>query len=218
MFDAVSVFQAPFLPAGAADALGIERTHALELLSALVERSLVHRAGDRYGVYESLRQLGAEHLGRRRHGRRRAGAPRPPPRGLRRHRLEPVCGCPATSASCRSSTHSVADLRAAERWFAEHGTVEERLRFALDLRDYGFYRMRPEVLGWAENAARVPRWPRAWPSGLAGEAFAAASLEAWNRGDLERGTELIRLGPRRGGGHRRGPRLLRAREHRAPRA
>ena len=62
MFDAVSVFQAPFLPAGAADALGVERTHALELLTALVERSLVHRAGDRYGVYESLRQLGAEHL------------------------------------------------------------------------------------------------------------------------------------------------------------
>ena len=111
---------------------------------------------------------------------------------------------------------SVADLRAAERWFEEHGTVEERLRFALDLRDYGFYRMRPEVLGWAENAARAAM-AGASPSGLAGEAFAAASLEAWNRGDLERGTELIRLGPRRRGGHGRGPRLLRAREHRAPR-
>jgi hypothetical protein len=192
MFDAVSVFQAPFLPAGAADALGVERTHALELLTALVERSLVHRAGDRYGVYESVRQLGAEHLAaagtaaavQERHARHQSAYA-----ATARARVR----VPGDVGILRELDDSVADLRAAERWFAEHGTVEERLRFALDLRDYGFYRMRPEVLGWAESAARAAM-AEGVALGLAGEAFAAASLEAWNRGDLDRGTELIRLG------------------------
>ena len=215
MFDAVSQFQSPFLPAAAADVLGVERNDALTLLSGLVERSLVHRVGDRYRVYESLRQLGAEHLRRvgtvaevrERHARHHAAYA-----ALTKARLR----VPGDVGVLRELDASLADLRLTERWFAEHGTVEERLSYALDLRDYGFYRMRPEVLTWAEVAADA-----AVAAGTdlhaAGDAYAAASLGAWNRGNLARGTELVELGARHGEGGGGGTRLLRAREPRTPR-
>ncbi|MGH9209064.1 MAG: ATP-binding protein [Acidimicrobiales bacterium] len=189
MFEAVALFQAPFRAAGAAALAGCDEAEAVDLLSALVERSLAHRVGDRYGLLETLRQFGVERLDRQgrvaevrarhaRYHRDMAAAA-----NARLHRA----GAAGVLADLDAS---LGDLRAAQRWLADHGTHEDRLAFVLDLRDYGFYRMRPEVLDWAGAAAQA-----ASAAGVVdprvGDAFAVASQGAWKRGDRGRGTDLI---------------------------
>lgn len=189
MFDAVSAFQSPFTPAGAAAVADVPPATAMERLSTLVERSLLHRVGDRFGVLESIRQFGADRLAERgliAEVRRRHAC----------HHLEVVERSRAQLAT--ADDHGVlegldaalGDLRVAQRWLAGHGTHDERLRFCAQLRDYGFYRMRPEVLGWAEDAARAAE-AEGMVDGLVRAAWVAASLEAWKRGDVGRGVELV---------------------------
>jgi predicted ATPase/DNA-binding SARP family transcriptional activator len=154
MFDALSVFQSPFPAAGPAAVLDAEPGVAADLLSALVERSLVHRVGARYGALESIRQFGAERLAERgvtaamreRHARYHERYVADAHDRLRRAGHTDVL---------EDLDASLGDLRTAQRWLAEHGSHHERLRYCVGLRDYGFYRMRPEVLGWAEEAARA---------------------------------------------------------------
>jgi predicted ATPase/DNA-binding SARP family transcriptional activator len=189
MFDALSVFQSPFPAAGPAAVLDAEPGVAADLLSALVERSLVHRVGARYGALESIRQFGAERLAERgvtaamreRHARYHERYVADAHDRLRRAGHTDVL---------EDLDASLGDLRTAQRWLAEHGSHHERLRYCVGLRDYGFYRMRPEVLGWAEEAARAAE-ASGYLDPLVGEAYAVASLEAWKRGDLQRGVDLI---------------------------
>ena len=56
------------------------------------------------------------------------------------------------------------------------------------LYDYGFLRMKPEVLGWGEDAAALGR---AVGHPLTPNALAGAGLGAWKRGDLD---AMLRLG------------------------
>ena len=189
MFEAIALFQAPFRAAGAAALAGCDEAEAVDLLSALVERSLAHRVGDRYGLLETLRQFGVERLDRQgrvaevrarhaRYHRELAAAT-----GARLHRA-------GTAGVLADLDASLGDLRATQRWLTDHGTHEERLSFVLDLRDYGFYRMRPEVLDWAGAAAQAASAAGVFDPRV-GDAFAVASQGAWKRGDLDRGVELV---------------------------
>ncbi len=65
LFDAVALFQSSFRAAAAGDLVGWDAADATDVLSRLVERSLLHRTGARYGMLESLRHFGAARLDER---------------------------------------------------------------------------------------------------------------------------------------------------------
>jgi hypothetical protein len=87
---------------------------------------------------------------------------------------------------------SLPDLRIAQRHLLDARHHELLLRFALALRDYGYYRLRPEVLGWAEAAADLAL--EGGPDPRIADALAIAALEAWTRGEHDRAEELARRG------------------------
>jgi hypothetical protein len=91
------------------------------------------------------------------------------------------------SRSRRVAAHSgarVGDahrLRAAHRFLLDAGDADSDLGMADALYEYGFMRMRPEVLGWGEEAGALGR---AIGHPLTPAALATAGLGAWIRGDL----------------------------------
>ncbi len=191
LFDAVAMFQSPFRAAAAGDLVGWSAADATDVLSRLVERSLLYRSGARYGMLESLRHFGAARLAER----GLAGEVR------RRHARHHVAYAEASAERlCRPGEldvfdeldASLADLRAAQRHLRDAGDHDGMLRLTLALRNYGYYRLRPEVLAWAGAAADLaaeaggdPRVP---------EALAIAAQEAWNRGEHDRGEALAARG------------------------
>jgi predicted ATPase/DNA-binding SARP family transcriptional activator len=191
LFDAVAVFNSQFGAEAAADLLGWSPADATDVLSRLVERSLLHRSGARYGMLESLRHFGLgrlDELGRTEELRRR-------------HAQHHVAFAEATCRRLRSADQldvfdeldaSLADLRVAQRSLYEAGDADRLIRFSLALRDYGYYRLRPEVLGWAGATAEVAS--RAGADPRIADVLAIASLEAWNRGEHARADELARRG------------------------
>ena len=80
---------------------------------------------------------------------------------------------------------SLADLRAAQRYLLEARDHDALLRLALALRDYGYYRLRPEVLRWAVAAAELAEQAGGDPR--VADAYAIAAQEAWHRGEHDRG-------------------------------
>jgi predicted ATPase/DNA-binding SARP family transcriptional activator len=191
LFDASALFQSSFRAQAAGDLLGWEAADATDVLSRLVERSLLHRAGTRYGMLESLRHFGAARLDER---------------GLtgelrRRHALHHVAFAEACAARLRRPGQvdvfdeldaSLPDLRAAQRYLLDTGDHDALLRFALALRDYGYYRLRPEVLRWSAAAAELAE--RAGGDPRVADAYAIAAHEAWHRGEHVRGAELVQRG------------------------
>jgi hypothetical protein len=100
---------------------------------------------------------------------RHIGAARLDERGLtdelrRRHARHQVVFAEACAARLRLPGQvdvfdeldaSLPDLRAAQRYLLDAGDHDALLRLALALRDYGYYRLRPEVLRWAAAAAEL---------------------------------------------------------------
>jgi predicted ATPase/DNA-binding SARP family transcriptional activator len=191
MFDAVALFQSPFRAAAAGDLLRWSLTDATDVLSRLVEGSLLFRSGTRYGMLESLRHFGAARLdegGRTEELRRRHAE---------HHVSFAEASCERLRVAGQSDVFdeldvSLADLRVARRHLLDAGDHEMLLRLTLALRDYGYYRLRPEVLGWAGGAADLAS--EAGPDPRIADALAVAALEAWNRGEHERGEALARRG------------------------
>ncbi len=191
MFDAVALFQSPFRAAAAGDLLGWSQADATDALSRLVERSLLYRSGARYGMLESLRHFGAARL----EERAQVGELQ------RRHAHHHVAFAEASCARLRVAGQldvfdeldaSFPDLRLTQRHLLDACDHELLLRFALALRDYGYYRLRPEVLGWAEAAANLAL--EAGPDPRIADALAVAALEAWTRGRHDRAEALARRG------------------------
>ena len=155
-------------------------------LVSLVERSLVQRTPDgRFVLLESLKAFAADRLeasGRLEGVRRRHAA----------RVLEKVVRCDGRLAADAASAFDdvdalLAEVRAAQRFMFESGDADGSLRLIVALGDYGFFRMRPEVLAWGEEAAELGR-ATSHPATPA--ALALAGLAAWKRGDLD---ELARL-------------------------
>jgi predicted ATPase/DNA-binding SARP family transcriptional activator len=191
MFDAVAMFQSPFRAAAAGDLLGWNQADASDILSRLVERSLLYRSGARYGMLESLRHFGAARLDERGHADE-----------LRRRHAELHVafaeeGCARLRVAGQLDVFdeldaSLPDLRMAQRHLLDACDHDLLLRFTLALRDYGYYRLRPEVLGWAEAAADLALEAGADPR--IADALAIAALEAWTRGEHDQAEELARRG------------------------
>ncbi|HEX6238460.1 MAG TPA: BTAD domain-containing putative transcriptional regulator [Acidimicrobiales bacterium] len=179
-FAALSVFSGSFTPADAAAvcALGVEETTVA--LTQLAERSLVMRApGRRYVLLETLRAFGAEQLAAT--GRDEAVGGR-----HARHlvawaeRAERRLPEPGGSAIADIDA-AVPELHTALGWLLDHGEAELAGRLVAALLDYGFLRLRPDVLAWSERVTAVdpddrsPMAPRVW---------VVAAYAAWMAGDV----------------------------------
>jgi len=191
LFDAVALFQSSFRAAAAGDLVGWDAADATDVLSRLVERSLLHRTGARYGMLESLRHFGAARLDergltgevRRRHADHHVAFAEASWERLHR---------PGQVDVFAELDASLPDLRATQRYLLDAGDHDGLLRLCLALRDYGYYRLRPEVLRWAAAAADLAE--QAGGDSRSAEALAIAGHEAWHRGEHDRGLELARRG------------------------
>ena len=182
-FESLGVFAGPFPAHGA---LRVAEVSDIAALVSLVERSLVQRTPDgRFVLLESLKAFATDRLeasGRLEGVRRRHAA----------WVLEEVVRCDGRLAADAASAFDdvdalLAEVRAAQRFMFESGDADGSLRLIVALGDYGFFRMRPEVLAWGEEAAELGR-ATSHPATPA--ALALAGLAAWKRGDLD---ELARL-------------------------
>ncbi|HEY6532407.1 MAG TPA: BTAD domain-containing putative transcriptional regulator, partial [Acidimicrobiales bacterium] len=176
----LSVFVDPFEASAAAAVCGTDERTVTEILSQLVERSLVVRVPSRrYGLLETLRAFGAERLGES--GRLALVGAR-----HAHHQVEwveraqdrlAVPGRPVLAEIDRA----LPELRAALGWLMDHDEVEQAGSLVAALLDYGVLRLRPDVMAWAEevlalDAHRVgPHAPRLW---------VVAAYAAWLTGDM----------------------------------
>jgi hypothetical protein len=173
----------------AAHVTATDTAFARRALDELVERSLVVRRPDRrYVLLESLRAFGLEALDAA--GRTAEVADRHADRQLawlggRVHRLAQ----PGTRALL-DIEEGLPDLRAALRFLVERRDVERAAQLVALLFDYGFLRLRPDVLAWTERVIALDpddRYPQAGP------VRAIAGYAAWMAGDVERlGEEAAR--------------------------
>lgn len=191
LFARLSVFPTSFT-LDAAEAVcagnGIARDELAGLLGGLVDHSLVELRSTsgraRYGLLETLRAYGREELAecgdddavRRRHAEHHLALATASAAGVR--------GRDEAAAVCRLDTH-LADLRAAYHWAVSSGETTLAVDLVATLFRYALWRLRGEILRWAETAADLPgaedhpRWPTVagmagWGAGLRGELAAAA--------------------------------------------
>jgi len=176
----LSVFAAPFTVVDTAAVAGVDDATAHDTLSALTERSLVVRAGDgRYVVLETLRAFGAEEV--RAHGRIEEVGNRHAARLLARVEaaIERFSGDDGEDV-LDELDDVLPDLRVAVDWMIEHGDAVAASRLVVLLEDFGFYRLRGEVLGWADRIRTIDPEGR---NPQSASAAATAALGAWARGD-----------------------------------
>jgi len=179
-FAAVAVFAGAFTAEDAAAVCGADTAIVRDHLAELTERSLVMRApGRRYVLLETLRAYGAERLvhtardevARGRHARHQVDwVQRAHPRLLE----------PGTTVLADIDA-AVPELRVALSWLLDHGEVELAGRLVVALFDYGFMRLRPDVLGWAERVATADAAER---SPLAPSVWVGAAYARWMAGDV----------------------------------
>ena len=176
----VSVFPRPFVAAGAAAVHGAPEVDVVHGLAELAERSLIIRAGPAYALLETIREFGIEQL---------AATTRGHDVG-RRHAAYVVAlaedanrrlGAPNSETVLSELDSALPDLRAAMAWLLEEKDVDGAARLAVALQDYGFHRLRPEVLTWAEKVCALD------PDGthpMAPSLWATSALAAWQAGDI----------------------------------
>jgi hypothetical protein len=176
----LSPFAGPFTTADAAAVTRTDEDEAADRLLTLTERSLVVRAeAGRWSLLETLRAFGAAQL-------EVAGAADD---AAERHALRLLDVAEAAMAS-QSDDHppltlplldaALPDLRVAIDWFVANGRVDEAGRLVCTLQDFGFHRVRGEVLNWALRVIDLD------PDGthaLAPEVESSAALGAWLSGD-----------------------------------
>jgi len=179
-FADLSVFVGSFTAADTAAVVGVDRVTASALLAELGERSLVGRApGRRWVLLETLRAFGAEQLretGRHDEVARRHAHHQVAWVGDADRRLEVSGGTAVAEIDA-----AVPELRAALDWLLDHGEVEPAGRMVVTLFSYGFLRLRPDVLAWAEAVTRADPHDR---SAEAAEVWVSAAYAAWMVGDM----------------------------------
>jgi len=193
----LSVFAGAFTPADVAAVAGTDVPTATTRLAQLVERSLVIRApGRRYMLLETLKAFGADQL--RASGRAASIAARHAAYqaewldAAHARLMEPGAGLDDIDAA-------VPELRTAFGWAIDHGRVELASRLVVRILDYGFFRLRPDVLAWSERVVAVDPDDA---SPLAASVWVVASYAAWMAGDLDecgaRSRRATRLAAQRG--------------------
>jgi len=162
LFDRLSVFAGSF-DLAAAEAVcagrGIERNRVVELLTSLVDASMVGVGGTegavRYALLETLRRYGTEHCGdspeadaiHRAHAHHYAEVADRADAGLRG---------PDESLWVAVVDADLDNLRAAQRWILRAGDADLALRLVRGLRYYMLFRFRDEVVAWGEASLRLP--------------------------------------------------------------
>jgi pentatricopeptide repeat protein len=180
-FADLSVFAGSFSADDAAAISGLDASAIAAALDQLVERSLVMRApGHRYLLLETLRAFGGEQLvadGRAElTGERHA-----------RHYVEWVEAAerrlidPGGHVAMSDIDDTLPELRTALGWLLDHGQAELAGRLVAALLDYGFMRLRPDVLAWAE---RVTAADPGDGSPVAPVVWAVSGYAAWMAGDV----------------------------------
>jgi predicted ATPase/DNA-binding SARP family transcriptional activator len=183
----LSIFASPFRPVDAAALIDEPLDEVTAWITDMVERSLVHRTGDRFMLLEPIRQFAeaddtdldrrAELI--RRHRRHFTGIAEEIERTLRTD----------DAASAFSELRSVLpDLRAAFVSATEADDLDLAARLCLALRDAAFLAMVPEAWTWAADLAATAR--RADHPAVP-QLLAIAALGAWRAGDLDRSGRLL---------------------------
>jgi predicted ATPase/DNA-binding SARP family transcriptional activator len=196
-FADLSVFAGPFTVADAAAVGELDAATAVAALDQLVERSLVMRAPDRrYVLLETLRAFADERLVAE--GRADAAAAR-----HARHYLEWVEDADRRLADPRGADvlgeidAALPELRSAVGWLLDHQQVRLAGRMVKALFDYGFLRLRPDVLAWADRVIEADPDDR---SPLAAVVWAGSGYAAWLGGDVDeagaRGARAFRISQR----------------------
>ncbi len=191
LFDELAIFAGQFeLEAAAAVCGGRDELDALDLVTSLVERSMIAvrppvGGHTRYEMLETLRDYGRSKLDAgaadalaARHADYHAGlavtvaaAQRGPGEGVANARAEA----------------SFADLRAALRLSVKRGDAHTALTLTSSLREYGMRSMRYEALGWADAALDCPG---AAEHPLSPSVTGIRAYAAWLRGEFETALRL----------------------------
>jgi predicted ATPase/DNA-binding SARP family transcriptional activator len=182
VFADLSVFTSSFGVRDAAAICGLAPADVAAALDQLAERSLVMRApGRRYVLLETLRAFGAELLDDedRAHGAHERHA---------RYAIERIESAdrvvldPGREGIFFQIDAALTELRNALDWLLSTGEVDGASRVVFALYDYGFLRLRPDVLWWADRVAAADPDDRC---PLAPEVWTMSGLAAWMSGDLQ---------------------------------
>jgi predicted ATPase/DNA-binding SARP family transcriptional activator len=181
-FADLSVFAGSFTATDAAAICGVDAAAATAALHQLTERSLVTRTPDRrFVLLETLRAFGAEQL---------AAAGRAEQAGERhaRHQVDWIERADRRMSE-ESGDHApiteidaaIPELHSALGWLLAHDRLELAGRLVAALFDYGFMRLRPDVLAWSERVTHADPEDR---SPLAALVWVAGAYAAWMAGDV----------------------------------
>jgi predicted ATPase/DNA-binding SARP family transcriptional activator len=176
----LAVFSGPFTIDAAAAVCGLDPDETADALAQLAERSLVGRTSDRrHTLLETLRAFGEEQL--EASGRAEVVG--------RRHAHHQVAWLTEMgdrlgevgAGVLPAIDERLPELRAALAWLLEHDELESAGQLVAGINDYGFFRLRPDVLAWSEQmiaadpAGMGPQAPMVWVVG---------AYAAWMIGDL----------------------------------
>ncbi|MGD9701164.1 MAG: BTAD domain-containing putative transcriptional regulator [Acidimicrobiia bacterium] len=199
-FTDLSVFAGSFTAADAAAICGLDAEAVTVALDQLVERSLVMRAPDRrYVLLETLRAFGAEQLSA--NGRAALAGERHARRYVERIEAADwrLVGSAGSSVIAEIDA-MLPELRTALGWLLDHEQIELAGRLVTSLYDYGFLRLRPDVLAWSERVTHADPEDR---SPLAPVVWAISGYAAWMAGDVAeagaRGARALRICEQAGG-------------------
>jgi predicted ATPase/DNA-binding SARP family transcriptional activator len=195
VFERAGVFAGGFTLAAAervcAEEHGLRSDEIANVLAALVDKSLVvldgRHSATRYQMLETLREFARERL-------------------LASDDLDGAARAHAEYFACLAATAELhirgpseaewaalvdaetANFRAAHAWARRSRAVDLAASLSAALAWFSFWRMRTEMLSWAEPLADLAETPR---TTRYVEALAAAGRSAWMRGDLARSQALV---------------------------
>jgi predicted ATPase/DNA-binding SARP family transcriptional activator len=195
VFERAAVFVGGFTLTAAERVCAVEhavRTDEIaNVLAALVDKSLVvlddRYPATRYQMLETLREFARERLLSRGEldGAARAHAEY---FASLADTAEPHIRGPSEAEWVAVVDAETANFRVAHAWARRSRAVDLAASLSADLAWFSFWRMRIEMLSWAEPLAELAETPSV---ARHAEAFAAGGRSAWMRGDLVRSQVLV---------------------------
>jgi len=188
----LAVFVGGFTVDAAAAVTGLGPVEAAELIARLVERSLVTRVGQRYGMLESVRHYGLDRLADRDElaAARQAHADHFVRFAEEQH---VALAAPELAGHVLGRVDDeLADLRATHAWLLGAADIDALAALSVALYQFALLAFRPEVCTWAEAAlAAVPGDdPRRV------DLLTMACLGRWQRGDVAGSLQAMAEGRR----------------------
>lgn len=179
VFAALSRFVGSFTVTDAAAVADLDPRATREALARLTEQSLVQREpGQRFVLLETLRDYGATVLVDRGEADAVAGRhAHHQVRWVEDADVRLLTGGPGVTSEIDAA---VPELRRGLGWLLDHSQLDDAARLVAALRDYGFFRLRPDVLSWCEQV--IAAGP-ARLGALASHVWHGATYAAWMTGE-----------------------------------